>query len=77
MNAIDILMTGTHSYDPCFQENGEIHDPVLGAPFQYGTPYYTVCNAVLALKTTGAEREAHVHKALKGLTASLNHVVVP
>ncbi len=74
MNAIDILMTGTHSYDCCFQENGEIHDPVLGAPFQYGTPYYTVCNAVLALKTTGAERETHVHKALKGLTASLNHV---
>jgi len=75
MNAIDILKTATHSYDPCVQENGEIHDPALGAPFQYGTPYYTVCNAVLALKTAGAERDAHVQRALKGLEASLNHVV--
>lgn len=75
MNAIEILKTATHSYDRCFQENGEIHDPVLGAPFQYGTPYYTVCNAVLALKTTGAERDAHIQRALKGLEASLNHVM--
>ena len=55
MTAIDILKTGTHSHDCCFHQNGEIHDPVIGAPFQYGTPYYTACNAVLALKTTGAE----------------------
>jgi len=75
MNAIDILKTGTHSYDCCFQENGEIHDPVIGAPFQYGTPYYTVCKAVLAAKTAGPERDAHVGKALKGLNASLNHVI--
>jgi len=74
INAIDILKTATHSYDCCFQENGEIHDPVLGAPFQYGTPYYTVCNTVLALKTTGSERDAYVQRALKGLEASLNHV---
>ena len=60
MTAIDILKTGTHSYDCCFQENGEIHDLVIGAPFQYGTSYYTVCNAVLATKTAGAERDAHV-----------------
>ena len=75
MNAIDILKTATHSYDCCFQENGEIHDPVLGAPFQYGTPYYTVCNAVLALKTNGDERDTHVQKTLRGLEASLNHVI--
>ncbi len=75
MNAIDVLKTGTHSYDGCFREDGEIHDPVIGAPFQYGTPYYTVCNAVLALKTSGAERDAHIRKAVKGLEASVNHVM--
>ena len=75
MNAIDMLKTATNSYDRCVQENGEIHDSVLGAPFQYGTPYYTVCNAVLAFKTAGAERDAHVQKALKGLEASLTHIV--
>jgi len=75
VNAVDILKIGTHSYDSCFQENGEIYDPVFKEPFQYGTPYYALCNAVLALKTEGAERDDHVQRAAKALDAALNHVV--
>jgi len=75
MKAIDILRTATASYDSCFHEDGEIHDPVLGVPFQYGTPYHAVCNAVLALKGDEDEREMRLRRARKGFEASLRHVV--
>jgi len=75
VNAIDVLKRATDSYAPCFQENGEICDPVFGEPFQYGTPYHALCNAVLALKLEGSRRDRYRRKAVKGLESSLNHVV--
>lgn len=69
MTAIDILRTAARSLDPCFREDGKVYDPVIGAPFQYGTPYHAVCNAVLALRGPEAEREMCLNKAVKGLEA--------
>jgi len=76
-NAVGILKTGARSYDSCLQKNGEIFDPVFGEQFQYGTPYYALCNAVLALKTEGKERDDHIQKTLKAFNAALRHVVDP
>lgn len=74
-NALEILKTATDSYAPCLREDGEIVDPVLGVPFQYGTPYHALCNAVLALKLTRAQSGQYRRNAMLGLEASLRHVL--
>jgi hypothetical protein len=81
MNAIDILRRGTASYDPHFSD-GEIVDPVFQRPFQYGTPYYALCNAVLAALSQGARSQSaaganRISRAHQALTRALAHVADP
>ncbi len=74
--ALTILKRGVDSLAPWLQADGELFDPIMGEPTQYGTPYYAYCNAVLALHL-GASGEVYRERALRGLNASLVYVLHP
>ncbi|HEX6970591.1 MAG TPA: hypothetical protein VF234_00015 [Limnochordia bacterium] len=74
---LDMLRRGVESYEPYLQPDGEMIDPVFGVPTQYGTAYHAFCQAVLAEKNEGAERDARLERAERGLDAALRHVADP
>lgn len=65
------------SYAPYLQPSGGMHDPVFGQPTQYGTPYHALCNAVLARETGGERKSVYLDRAVRGLEATLDHVLDP
>ncbi|MDT7613062.1 MAG: hypothetical protein QOF00_509 [Pseudonocardiales bacterium] len=75
--AHSLLEQGTDALAWCLQPSGELNDPVFGEPAQYGTAYYAYCNAVLASLSSGAERERYADAALRGLQATLRHLLDP
>lgn len=75
--AIDILARGVGSLAPFRRPDGELVDPIVGEPTQYGTPYHAWSNAVLAVHGPGADREDHLAAAKLGLTAALHHLHSP
>jgi len=74
--ALQTLKEGVDSLAPWLQPDGELFDPVLFEPTQYGTPYYAFSNAVLA-RELGAEGEVYRERALRGLRAALTYVLHP
>jgi hypothetical protein len=46
-------------------------------PAQYGTVYYAYMNAVLASRAEGAQRDAYIDGAERGLAATLRHLLDP
>jgi hypothetical protein len=77
MRSVEILQRGVESLASCLDERGELVDPVIGYPFQYGTAYYAYCNAVLAHLGEMESRAVHADRAIRGLNASLDHVEDP
>ncbi len=71
MKAIDLLRVAVESYEPYLQESGELHDPVLGEPTQYGTPCHALGQAVLASHDPTPRHSEHLMYAFRGLDASL------
>lgn len=76
MRAVKFLSEAVRSYEPYLQDDGELCDPHFGEPTQYGTPYYALCNAVLATRVEGLRR-SYSDQAVRGLAASLKHVADP
>lgn len=74
--ALQTLKAGVDSLSAWLQPDGELFDPIFFEPTQYGTPYYALCNAVLA-RELGAEGEVYRERALRGLRASLAYVLHP
>jgi len=74
MKPIDVLKRAVVSYEPYLQESGEMFDPVFAEPTQYGTPYHTLCQAVLADKGDPAERDRRIELAVRGLAAAARYV---
>ena len=74
---VEILRETVESYAPYLQASGEMHDPVFGEPTQYGTPYHTLCNAVLVREDAGERKSAYADRAVRGLEAALDHVIDP
>jgi len=74
---IDVLRKGTLSHECCLQPSGEIFDALYGETAQYGTPWHAYCQAVLALHSTGEERDCHLGNAFRGLAAAVSHVADP
>ncbi len=72
-----VLSAGIDSYRPFLRANGEMVDPVVDAPTQYGTAYHAWGNAVLAAQGDPTRRADRVDAALRGLTASVRHVADP
>jgi len=77
MTPVDLLATGVRSYLPHLQESGELHDPVVGEPTQYGTAYHAFGNAALAAAGPAARRAEHLAHAVRGLDAALTHTGNP
>jgi hypothetical protein len=75
--ALDLLWQGARGLAGYLQPSGELNDPVFGEPAQYGTAYYAYVNAVLASRSTGAERDALIDAAERGLRATLRHLLDP
>ena len=73
----DILVAGVDSYAGCLRDDGELLDPVMGVPTQYGTACHAYANAVIAERGTGPMRAAHLDRALRGLEAALVHTSRP
>lgn len=75
--AIDVLAQGVQSLAPFRQPGGELVDPIVGEPTQYGTPYHAWGNAVLAVHGPAAARQDHLAAAKIGLKAALHHLLNP
>lgn len=71
---VEILRKAVESYAPYLHRSGEMHDPVFGEPTQYGTPYYALCNAVLAREDGNGP---YIERAARGLGAALDHISNP
>lgn len=72
--AVAVLAAAVQSYAPHLQPEGEMTDPVFGAPTQYGTPYHAYCHAVLARRGPPGRRAGHLSAAARGLHAALCHL---
>ena len=77
MRPIELLERGLLSYKPYLREDGEIIDPLMGEPTQYGTPYHALGRAVLALMGPEEHRAEHLAVAMRSVNASLNLVADP
>lgn len=75
--AIDILERGVRSLAPFRRPDGELVDPIVGEPTQYGTPYHAWGNAVLAVNGPRSARGDHLGAAKIGLKAALHHLHSP
>lgn len=75
--ALKTLKIAVKSYEPYLQPSGELHDPIIGQPTQYGTPYHAYCQAVLAKHNPGEARDHHLALAVASFKAALKHVAAP
>lgn len=75
--ALSVLSDGVDSYASFLQPGGELVDPIVGGPTQYGTPYHAWSNAVLAADGDPDQRDDRISRALRGLTAAVAHVADP
>lgn len=75
VSPVEALKTAVESYQPYLRDSGELEDPVFGEPTQYGTAYYALCNAALAILGDG--NPASTDRAVRGLRASLAHLTNP
>lgn len=74
---MDTLVAGVGSYADCLRADGELLDPVMGVPTQYGTAYHAYANAVIAELGPVDLRAEHVDRALRGIEAALRHTSRP
>ena len=77
MKAIETLRVAVESYEPYLHASGELHDPILDEPTQYGTPCHAYCQAVLATRLAGSAHEERIRAAFLGLDASLRYIEDP
>lgn len=77
MKSLSFLRTALDSFSGYVSDSGEVIDPVLGEPTQYGTPYHAFGQAVLAAHSEGAERDTRLAKALLSFRAAAGHVAHP
>lgn len=78
MKPLDVLRAGVDSFQAYVDNRGEVLDPVVGQPTQYGTPYHALSQAVLAVCDRGgdaSERERRLELAARGIAAGLDHVL--
>jgi len=75
--ALDFLRQGVTGLAAGLQPGGELLDPVFGEQTQYGTAYYAVCNAVLALFCDDLEAAEYQRRARAGLEATLRAIHNP
>ena len=66
LDPIAVLGTGVDSYRRYLREDGELLDPLVGAPTQYGTPYHAWGNAVLAAYADSDRRADRLDAAPAG-----------
>lgn len=74
---LEALATAVASHEPYLQTDGELFDPVVGRPTQYGTPYHALCQAALASQGNPADRDRRRHLATLGFKAALAHLDDP
>ncbi len=74
---VDLLTTGVDSYLPYLQKSGELDDPVVGEPTQYGTAYHTFANAAASVVGPAGRRAEFLDRAVRGLDAALAHTSNP
>jgi hypothetical protein len=77
LRPINFLEAAATSYEPYLQASGELHDPVLGCPTQYGTAYFAYCQATLARFGPEGRGQEHAQAAMKGLEAAIAYVQDP
>ncbi|MCW5951384.1 MAG: hypothetical protein KIT69_03925 [Propionibacteriaceae bacterium] len=75
--ALAFLRLGVTGLQGGYQATGELLDPVFSDQTEYGTAYYAVCNAVLALVSGGSERVEYQRRARAGLEATLRAIGNP
>lgn len=75
--AVEVLSRGVQSLAPFRRPDGELVDPIVGEPTQYGTPYHAWGNAVLAVHGPESARQGHLIAAKSGLRAALHHLLSP
>lgn len=76
--AVQLWRDGVASFAPYVTADGELRDPVWGAPTQYGTAYHAYCQAVLARVQQGSPAgERAAARAACGLAAAARHVGDP
>lgn len=73
--AIDVLARGVDSLASLRRSDGELIDPLVGEPTQYGTGYHAWASAVLAVHGPAQTRESNLHAATNALRASLRHLL--
>lgn len=74
---IRFLADAVDGFAPYQQPSGDLHDPIFAETTQYGTAYYTYCNAVLAERGDPGRRERYLDRATRGLDATLAHTADP
>ncbi|MEZ0166873.1 hypothetical protein AB2L27_19130 [Kineococcus sp. LSe6-4] len=72
---LDLLEAAVTAWSPHLQQDGTLHDPVVGEPTQYGTAYHAWCCAVLADRA-GAD-PVHREDAHRAFDAALRHTADP
>jgi len=71
---VQTLCKGISAFEHHVRDDGELIDPVIGHPFQYGTPYHAYVRAVLAKVGPPDQQSGNLAYARKGLDAALRHV---
>ena len=74
MSAIELLQRGIDSYAVYQDERGEINDPLMGQPTQYGTPYHAFGRAVLAEKGSPKNRADNLRRSIQAVHVALDLV---
>jgi hypothetical protein len=74
---VEVLRRGVDSYADCLHPDGDVVDPVMRVPTQYGTAYHAFGNAVLAVHGPADERAIHLDRALRGVEAAIARTADP
>ncbi len=72
---LSILRVGVDSLSGQLRQDGTLHDPVFGAPTQYGSAYYAWCCAVLAGRLE--DGEGYRDRAAGLLAEAIDHTADP
>jgi hypothetical protein len=72
---LSILRVGVDSLSGQLHQDGTLHDPVFGAPTQYGSAYYAWCCAVLAGRLE--DGEGYRDRAAGLLSEAIDHTADP
>ena len=71
---LDVLAAGIDSYAAYQRPDGELVDPIVGEPTQYGTAYFGWASAVLAERGPVSRREERVAASLAAIRATVRRL---